>query len=233
MAMQQQFDEDDFRQSGGGWWIKVAGIIVYMAIIVAYAIQTMQLVSWLFPADNWFMKGVTVFVCDGCATGYAMAEMFYRFKLRKSKHLVFGMWIVTFILSTAATVIQMYLSSTHNIPHSIDVSVVSVAYGAVIVAYVVNIIAITVIIRMEHNAGLPTRRYLDDGQRARRPVQQASTSVQPAMDERAIMQLAQMLADRPDVREAITGQYQVLPETRQTSPLAQTPMEKDKANGAH
>src|SRR5712691_9649853 len=105
----QYYDEQDFAQSGAGWWIRVIGVIVYVAIIVAYAIQTLLLVNWLFPADNQFMKVVTVFVCDGCATGYALAEMFYRFRLRKTKHIVFGMWIVTFTLSTAATVIQMYL----------------------------------------------------------------------------------------------------------------------------
>ena len=177
--MAEQFEDDEFQQTGAGMWIKRIGIIVYMAIIIAYAIQTLQLVTWLFPDDNWFMRGVTVFVCDGCATGYAMAEMFYRFKLRNSKQTVFGMWIVTFILSTAASVIQMYLSSTHNIPHTLDVSIISVAYGAVIIAFVVNIIAITVIIRMEHNASLPVRRYLDDKPK-RRIQQSGSTSVQMA-----------------------------------------------------
>ncbi len=163
--------EDDFQQSGGGSWIKWLAIIAYIAIIVAYAVQTLELVGWLFPADNVFMKGVTVFVCDGCAVGYAMAEMFYRFRLRKSKYLVFGMWIVTFVLSTAASVIQMYLSSTHNIPHSIDSTIISVAYGVVIIAFVVNIIAITVVIRMEYAASQPQHRYLDDGRRRKQPPQ--------------------------------------------------------------
>ncbi len=173
---QEQYEEEDFQQSGGGWWIKWIGIIVYIAIIVAYAVQTLELVAWLFPADTWFMKTVTVFVCDGCATGYAMAEMFYRFRLRKSKHLVFGMWIITFALSTAATVIQMYLSSTHNVPHAIDPTVISIAYGLIIMAFVVNIVAITVIIRMEHGASHPQHRYLDDKPRTRRgfPTRQQS-----------------------------------------------------------
>src|SRR5579859_1813745 len=132
--------EEDYQQTGAGWWIRLIGCIVYMAIIVAYAWQTMELVSWLIPDDNTFMRIVTVFVCDGCATGYAMAEMFYRFRLRRSKNLVFGMWILTFIFSTAATVIQMYLSSTHTIPHAIDPTVITVAYGIVIAAFVTNII---------------------------------------------------------------------------------------------
>ncbi len=173
MSQEQYEEEEDFQQSGGGWWIKWIGIIVYIAIIVAYAIQTLELVAWLFPGDTWFMKSVTVFVCDGCATGYAMAEMFYRFRLRKSKHLVFGMWIITFALSTAATVIQMYLSSTHNVPHAIDPTVISIAYGLIIVAFVVNIVAITVIIRMEHGASHPAHRYLDDKPRKRLPLPSA------------------------------------------------------------
>lgn len=180
MAQDYYEQEDDFQQSGGGKWIKIIGIIAFIAIILAYAWQTLELVGWLFPSDNWFMKTVTVFVCDGCATGYAMAEMFYRFRLRSSKTLVFGMWIITFIFSTLASIIQMYLSSTHNIPHTIDATVISVAYGIVIGAFVVNIIAITVIIRMEHNASQPQRRYLDDKPRGRKPVaqQQISTPVQ-------------------------------------------------------
>lgn len=160
--MSYQYDEEEFKQTGAGWWIRLLGVIVYMLVIVAYALQTLELVSWLFPDSNWFMKVVTVFVCDGCATGYAMAEMFYRFRLRRSKHLTFGMWIITFILSTAASVIQMYLSSTGNIPHKIDPAIIAGAYGLIIVAFVINIIAITVIIRMEYGAAQPAYRYLDD-----------------------------------------------------------------------
>lgn len=174
MAQQIEYDEEEFQQSGAGWWIRLIGIIAYGMLIVAYATQTLQLVQWLIRDGNWFMQIITMFVCDGCATGYAMAEMFYRFRLRRSKHLTFGMWIVTFVLSTAATVIQMYLSSTHNIPHAIDPSIITIAYGLIIIAFVVNIIAITVIIRMEYGAALPTRRYLDDKPKTKkaRPQQQ-------------------------------------------------------------
>jgi hypothetical protein len=157
---EEEFDQ--FSQTGAGWWIHVISIIVYGLVIIAYAIQTLELVSWLFPDDNWFMRIITVFVCDGCATGYAFAEMFYRYRLRRSKNLTFGMWVITFALSTAATIIQMYLSSTHNIPHLIEPGIITIAYGLVIVAFVANIIAITVIIRMEHNASQPERYYLDD-----------------------------------------------------------------------
>ncbi len=184
---EQDFDDSEFQQTGGGWWIGKLGIIVYMAIILAYAWQTLQLVSWLFPANNWFMQGVTVFVCDGCATGYAMAEMFYRFRLRRSKQLVFGMWIITFIFSTAASVIQLYLSSIGNIPHHINPNIIAIAYGVVIAAFVVNIIAITMIIRNEHNAAQPVHRYLDDKPRTRRPIaqnrqQQASFAQQAVIE---------------------------------------------------
>ncbi len=167
-------EEQEFEQGGAGWWIRLIGILVYVAIIVAYAIQTLELVTWLFPADNVFMRIVTVFICDGCATGYALAEMFYRFRLRKSQWIVFGMWIVTFVFSTAASVIQMYLSSTHNIPHSIDQTVISVAYGIVIAAFVVNIVAITVVIRFEHSASQPVRHYLDDKPKRKRQIPQES-----------------------------------------------------------
>ncbi len=191
--------EDEFKQSTGGWWIRVIGIIVYMAIIVAYAVQTLELVNWLFPDANWFMMIVTVFVCDGCATGYAMAEMFYRFRLKRAKGLVFGMWVVTFALSTAATVIQMYLSSTHHIPHSIDPTVISVAYGLIILAFVVNIIAITVIIRMEYNASQPQHRYLDDGKKKSPVMQQQpgrATHMLPNGDEIAVYAPNQQIAQQ-------------------------------------
>src|SRR2546421_12966128 len=125
--MSQQFEGDEYEQSAAGWWIRLIGIIIYILVIVAYAVQTLELVNWLFPADGWFMKIVTVFVCAGCATGYAMAEMVYVYRCRRSKQLTFGMWIVTFVLSTAATVIQTYLSSTHNIPHTIYPSIITLA----------------------------------------------------------------------------------------------------------
>ena len=154
--------QQDFQQTGAGWWIRLIALIAFTAIIIAYAVQTFQLVQWLFSDGNIFMQAVTVFVCDGCATGYALGEMFYRFKLRRSKNLVFGMWIITFILSTSATVIQMYLSSTHTVPHVIDPAVITSAYSLIIAAFVINIIAITVIIRMEHGAGMSRQIYLDD-----------------------------------------------------------------------
>jgi hypothetical protein len=185
--MSQEYDE--FQQSGAGWWIRVIVSIAYAVIIVAYGWQTFELVNWLFPPDNLFMKIVTMFVCDGCATGYAMGEMFYRFRLRRSKHLTFGMWIVTFALSTAATMIQMYLSSTHNIPHQIDPGIIILAYGLVILAFVVNILAITVIVRMEYNAAQPARRYLDD--LPRRP------RVQPTVQSVSLAQTETVLAPRP------------------------------------
>lgn len=160
--MEYEYLDDNFEQSGGGMWIRVLGIVVYLVIILAFAWQTLELVSWLFVDENWYMKAVTVFVCDGCASGYAMAEMFYRFRLRWSKNIVFGMWLVTFASSTLATIIQMYLSSTNRIPHNIDPGIITIAYGIVIAMFVVNIIAITVVIRMEYNASQPKRIYMDD-----------------------------------------------------------------------
>lgn len=160
--MEYEYLDDNFEQSGGGMWIRVLGIVVCLVIILAFAWQTLELVSWLFVDENWYMKAVTVFVCDGCASGYAMAEMFYRFRLRWSKNIVFGMWLVTFASSTLATIIQMYLSSTNRIPHNIDPGIITIAYGIVIAMFVVNIIAITVVIRMEYNASQPKRIYMDD-----------------------------------------------------------------------
>jgi len=174
--MQEEYQEE-FRQTGGGKWIQIIGIIVYIMIILAYALQTLGLVSWLIPGDNWFMRIITVFVCDGCATLYALAEMFYRFKLRATKNLVFGMWVITFVLSTIATVIQMYMQSVNLIPHTIDTSVTTIAYGVIIAAFIVNIVAITVIIRMEHAAGQPVQRYLDD-MRVKKSLPQARMQLQ-------------------------------------------------------
>lgn len=224
--MYEDIDPSEFDQSAGGWWIRVVGVVVYMAIIVAYAIQTVQLVGWLFPADNVFMKGVTVFVCDGCATGYAMADMFFRFKLRKSKYIVFGMWIVTFVLSTAASVIQIYLSSTHTIPHTIDANIITMTYGLIIAAYVVNIIAITVVIRLEYGAGKPQHRYLDDGNRRRRirlqpqPARLAQTASTSVPTDEEIEQTLQRFHAYRDAREAA-----------RKSPLAPAPAPSSNQNG--
>jgi hypothetical protein len=170
--MQYEYEDEDFEQTGGGKWIRLIGITAYMLIIIAFAWQTLELVGWLFPKENWFMKAVTVFVCDGCATLYAMAEMFYRFRLRWSKNLIFGMWLVAFLFSTGATVVQLYLSSIDRVPHQIDPGITTIAYAIIIFAFVVNIIAITSVIRMEYNAAQPKRLYQDDKEyRKRRSVQ--------------------------------------------------------------
>ena len=62
----------------------------------------------------------------------------------------------------------MYLSSTDRIPHTIDPGVITIAYGIIIAMFVLNIIAITVVIRMEYNAAQPRRIYMDDKDYRRR-----------------------------------------------------------------
>lgn len=209
--MQYEHDDEDFEQTGGGKWIRLLGMVAYTLVILAFAWQTLELVSWLFPDENWFMKAVTVFVCDGCATLYAMAEMFYRFRLRWSKNLIFGMWIVAFLFSTSATIVQMYLSSINRIPHQIDTGVTTIAYAIIIFAFVVNIIAITSVIRMEYNAGQPKRVYQDDKEyRHRRSPQRVrvveSARVTPALAAPAIAASKNQVLDPQQVKPAIDSE---------------------------
>lgn len=191
--------DNEEQESGGALWIRIIFFIVYCCFIIAYATQTFELVQWLFPDDNNFMRGVTVFVCDGCATGYALAEMFYPFRLRRSKQLVFGMWIFSFVLSTIATVIQIYLQSIHRIPHTIDFGIILVAYGLIIVAFVAQITVLTIILRMEIGASQSKRVYLDDKPTKQKttiqPVPLAQTAQMPPIPEKTVTITEKQLQD--------------------------------------
>ncbi len=119
--MEQEYEEVEYagqetEHSKGNMALIGLFAIVYVLLIAAYAWQTTELVMWLFPTDNWAMKVMGVFVCDGCAILYAAGETFYKFRMRRTFHLVGLMWAITFFMSTVASAINLYMTSANRIP---------------------------------------------------------------------------------------------------------------------
>src|ERR1700722_3268552 len=54
------------REMGKGGYVFIGLLIAaFVVLVIVFAFQTYGLVSGLFPADNVFMQGVTVFSFDG------------------------------------------------------------------------------------------------------------------------------------------------------------------------
>ncbi len=139
----------------GSFWIILIAVVVYVLMILAFALQTMELVNWLMPT-NLFMRVATVFSFDGCAALWAALKLFYKFNRVRSKTIVTGLWYTSFGLATIASIIQLYLSSTTRLDFTVDPGIISVAYVTVIVAMTVNIIALTFFLSMEYEAYHPS-----------------------------------------------------------------------------
>ncbi len=129
--------------------MKIVGIIALLAAMIGFAIQTWELVDWLFPAENFLMKVITVIVFDGFSAGWASAEVFYPFRRSNNKHLANGMWLIDFFLSMLATVLQMFLSSAFRFKIDVPFAVDLTAYALVTIAFAANIVVLTIIVRGE------------------------------------------------------------------------------------
>lgn len=140
------------RSSTGAFWMRLIVIGVYIAAVIAFAIQTWNLVDTILPADNQFMKVATVVCLDVMSIIFALTEMVYPFYSRAAKQLAMGMWLITFIGALFASIIYMYLSSIHVINGVLDMHVLVWAYGIIVFVMAADVLAITVGIRMEYGA---------------------------------------------------------------------------------
>lgn len=150
------------RKSAGNFWLPWIAALIYVGILGVFAVQTYDLVAWLFPATNWWMQVVTVFTFDGVALLCAMFEAFYTFRRRKSHHLVRGMWAGAFAGSCLATIFWMILSAATKLDFTVDPRVIDFAYGVVTVGFVAVIVLATFAFMGEYQAAHPRAAYEDD-----------------------------------------------------------------------
>ncbi len=132
-------------------------IFAFVALVIVFAFQTYALVDGLFPSDNLFMKGVTVFSFDGCCIIYAGLEMFYMFKWRGGAMLAGIMWLVTFGGSLLCTIAYMNLSSDHLLNLITNTSVLLWSYALVTLVFAGDIVAITFMLKNEWFAYLDVK----------------------------------------------------------------------------
>lgn len=137
-------------------WIPLMLGAAYVAITIAFAVQTYELVQWLMPADNVFMKWATVLVFDGACVVWSLTRTFTKvYHKHVSQQIVNGMFWFSFALSTVASVIQLYLSSTTKLNFHVDPNIIAFAFGTVIVAFVANLVALVCYGHAEMSASNP------------------------------------------------------------------------------
>ncbi len=140
-------------------WISAILPIIYVGAIVYFAYQTWELVDHLFPSENLPMKIGTVLTFDFMAAIWMCVKMFARFRVWANYGLAKGMWRATFALATGASAIQMYLSAVAFTYATVDVRIIYIAYAMVVVAAVVNIVAVGHFLNTEWDAAHPRKFF--------------------------------------------------------------------------
>lgn len=219
------------RKHTGNMGIYLIGGGIYVGLLILFGFQTWQFVDWLFPNDQMLMKLLTVLCFDVMALFWACADLFYRFASRGARTLVRWAWAISFILSLLASIFYLVIESMFRFQITITETTVNIGYGVTIFALTLNILFLTFWLYLEWSARHPQEdEYVDAPQpliRANAPAPRVAretpvpvTNQQPDID--------QLQSELARVTRELTAIKQ-----EQIRPLAQSPMEKDKANGAH
>lgn len=196
------------------------GSAIYVGLLILFGWQTWQFVDWLFPGDQLMMKLLTVLCFDVMALFWACADLFYRFATKGARTLVRSAWAVSFIFSLLASIFYLVIESMFRFQVTITPATVNIGYGITIFALTLNILFLTFWIYLEWSARHP---HQDDYLDAQPPVlpsqdtalaQPGHVQVIPApvqLDERMISLIAQAVAERTGVQDALPGKWQTLP----------------------
>jgi hypothetical protein len=164
------------RKTTGQWLIPAIFFVVYIGILAVFAVQTYLLVDWLFPAQNFFMKVITVFTFDGIALLCAAAEAFYSFRRRSAHQIVRVAWGVSFIGSCLCTGVWMILSASTKLDFVVPYWIIVLAYVIVTLVFILDIVLGTFAAMAEWRATHPLLDY-DDEENLTLPPRQVSSSL--------------------------------------------------------
>src|SRR5579863_3336862 len=82
----------------------------YIVLLVVFAVQTVDLLAFLFPNADWIMIVLTLVSFDVFAFLWACVLTFYKFWTRRAHTLVWWAWGISFALSLAATVLYILIT---------------------------------------------------------------------------------------------------------------------------
>jgi hypothetical protein len=135
-----------------GWSIIIVLSLLFTCAVGLFAWQTWEFVNFLIPQENWLMKYLAVANFDVMSLVWLLGELILRPWLDHNTKVTMGIaGGIDFLLSTAATVIQLTVVASLRFTATTDINpiLIYIAYGVIALTLVVNIIAFIIVIRVE------------------------------------------------------------------------------------
>ncbi len=159
-------------EEGLNWIFWIIGGGLYVALTIYFAYQTWTFVDWLFPDDQIIMKALTLISFDVMSVFWGCLDLFYKFASPGAKMWVRVSWIVTFILSSIASILYLVVESVFRFHLSVSPATLNTGYIISIIAVVYNIIALVMWVYLEYTWRHPRQDHIDY-YRQFRPVKKA------------------------------------------------------------
>lgn len=128
---------------------------VYVGVLILFGVQTWLFVDWLFPADQLFMKLMTVLCFDVMSFLWAVVDLFYDFASVAAKRLVQWAWGISFLLSLTASIFYLSLESMFRFHVTVTADMVNTGYGVVIFAVTLTVVFLTAWLYIEWDTRHP------------------------------------------------------------------------------
>src|SRR6266487_3347611 len=136
-------------EPGYNWVFWIIGGFLYIGLTIYFGWQTWTFVDWLFPGDQLLMKALTLISFDVMSVFWGGLDLFYKFASPGAKTWVRVSWVVTFILSSIASVLYLVVESVFRFHLTVSSSTVNIGYIVSIIAVIYNIIALVLWIYLE------------------------------------------------------------------------------------
>lgn len=133
----------------------LVSVLIYVALLLLFAWQTLLFVNILFPDADLMMKVLTVFSVDGMGFVWANLHTFYRFAHPHAKGAVKWGWGVTYGLSALLSVLYLTFTYIFAFQHVTDPTYIKIGVGASIAALMFNIAELSIFLYFEITTRFP------------------------------------------------------------------------------
>lgn len=182
--MSQDLEELEVPEDGTNWPFWIVGGLIYLALTILFGWQTWTFVNFLFPSDQLLMKALTLISFDVMSVFWGCMDLFYKFASEGAKRWVRWSWIITFVLSSIASVLYLVIQSMFRFHIVIDPTTVNIGYIFSIIALMFNIIALVLWVYLEYATRHPRKDSIayykamkpQKKRKAGKPVQQQQAS---------------------------------------------------------
>lgn len=150
--MAEKFQVVRSHKNGGLFGIVV---LIYVALLLLFAWQTLMFVNILFPDSDLLMKILTVFSVDGMGFVWACLHTFYKFAHPHAKGAVRWGWGVTYGLSSLLSILYLVFTYILDFQHVTDTTYIKIGVGASIAALMFNLAMISIFLFYEISTRYP------------------------------------------------------------------------------